>query len=113
MGRVYSVPRNVKGESRLLLIFTVRSFITTILGGVVGVLFYFIFAGLGLVTVGLISVGVCAGIGYGLGTLVIPDSPIVGNLRKAGGERVSDIVIRTITFKNRRKIYMYREGGNK
>ncbi|MNP70901.1 hypothetical protein D3C76_1672000 [compost metagenome] len=57
--------------------------------------------------------GVIAAIGFGIGSLVIPDSPIVGNLRKAGGEKVGDILLRTATFGRRKKIYLYREGGHK
>ena len=40
--------------------------------------------------------------------MTIPDNPIFGNLRKAGGEKVSDILIRTVTFTKRKKIYVYR-----
>lgn len=113
MGRTYSVPRNVKGESRLLYIFSIRSFITTVIGAAVGFIFYLIFSMLGLTLAGWIVLGIFAAIGYGLGTLTIPDTPIVGNLRKAGGERVGDILLRTLTFSRRKKIYVYREGGDK
>lgn len=111
MGRTYTVPRNVKGESRLLLIFTMKSFITTVLGGLVGLLFYFIFAAVGLAIVGFIVIGVFGAIGFAIGSLTIPDSPIVGSLRKAGGENLGNILIRTLTFSRRKKIYIYREGG--
>lgn len=113
MGRTYTVPRNVKGESRLLYIFSMRSFITTVLGGGVGFLFYLLFSMVGLGMFGWIALGIFAAIGYGLGTLTIPDTPIVGGLRKAGGERIGDILFRTLTFRGRKKIYVYREGGNK
>lgn len=112
MGRTYTVPRNVKGESRLLYIFSVRSFITTVLGGGVGFVFYLLFSTLGLKTIGWGALGIFAVIGFALGTLTIPDTPIVGNLRKAGGEKVGDILLRTLTFRKRKKIYVYREGGN-
>jgi hypothetical protein len=113
MGRTYTVPRNVKGESRILYIFSTRSFLTTLASGLVGFLFSIIFTMVGLGNIGLIIVGIFAVIGYLLGTLTIPDSPIVGLLRKAGGEKVLDILIRTITFRGRKKIYVYREGGMK
>ena len=112
MGRTYSVPRNVKGESRILYIFSIKSLLFTIAFGLVGVLFYFIFKMFNLNVVGVITVIIFAAIGFGVGTLVIPDSPLVGTLRKAGGEAVSDILIRAITFNKRRKIYLYR-GGKK
>lgn len=113
MGRTYTVPRNVKGESRILYIFSTRSFLTTLAGGLVGFFGYLLLNIVGLGKIGLIVIGIFALIGYLLGTLTIPDSPIVGILRKAGGEKVLDILIRTITFRGRKKIYVYREGGIK
>lgn len=38
---------------------------------------------------------------------------MVGKFRKAGGEIVGDILFRTLTFKRKKKIYLYREGGKK
>lgn len=114
MGRTYSVPRSVKGESRILIIFSVKSLMFTIGFGLIGLL-----VGYGLSILGLggavtfIITGVFAVIGFCIGALSIPDSPIVGNLRKAGGEPISDILLRTIMFKGKKKIYLYREGGNK
>lgn len=113
MGRTYSVPRNVKGESRIFLIFSVKSLITTVGFGIIGVIFYSLFSSIGLKMVGWICIGVFALVGWAIGALTIPDSPIVGNLRKAGGEQVSDILLRTLTFRKRKKIYMYREGDKR
>jgi len=113
MGRTYTVPRNVKGESRLLYIFTVRSFITTAAGGMVGFIISIFFSMVGLKMAGWIAMGLLAVIGFAVGTLTIPDTPILGGLRKAGGEKLGDIIIRTITFRSRKKIYVYREGGIK
>lgn len=112
MGRTYSVPRNVKGETRLLYIFSIKSLLFTIGFGLFGIIFYFIFRLMNLNLVGIIFVIIFAAIGFGVGSLVIPDSPLIGSLRKAGGEAVSDILFRLLTFKKRKKIYLYR-GGNK
>ena len=40
----YYIPRNVKGETRILYIFTIKALITTIAGAIIGLLFYFIFS---------------------------------------------------------------------
>lgn len=109
MGRSYGVPRSAKGESRFLYIFTIKSTVTSLMGAGVGFILYTVFSVMGLKTVGMIVMAIMAFIGYGIGTFSIPDSPIVGNLRKAGGEQISDILVRTLTFKNRKKIYVYRE----
>ncbi len=108
MGRTYSVPRNVKGETRLLYIFSTKSLIFTIIGAACGIPLFLILSKLISTIVGIIAVFICAAIGYGIGVLKVPDSPMFGNLRKAGGENVSDILIRTITFQKRKKIYIYR-----
>ncbi|MFR3155991.1 MAG: hypothetical protein ACLTON_03455 [Christensenellales bacterium] len=51
--------------------------------------------------------------GYIIGALKIPDSKFMGPFRKAGGEYLSDIIFRAITFKKRKKIYLYnlKRGG--
>ena len=37
------IPRNVKGEGRILYVFTTKALITTAIGGGIGFLLYFIF----------------------------------------------------------------------
>ena len=85
MGKTYTVPRNVKGETRLLYIFSIKSLITTIIGAACGLPFFFILSKMGMTIVGIIVILLLAAIGYGVGVLTIPDTPLFGNLRKAGG----------------------------
>ena len=84
MGNTYTVPRKVKGESKILVIFSVKSLISTIAGALVGILPGMLFFSVGLNAVGVIFVVICAAIGFGLVTLKIPDSAVVGKFRKAG-----------------------------
>ena len=121
MGGSYYVPRSVKGESRLLNIFTIKSFAVTLAFGLVGVLIYFIlksFIDIGIVGA-IIIIGIFAAIGYALASVTIPDVPIMGPLRKAGGENIGAMILRAISFKGKRKIYIYNykreatKGGNK
>jgi len=113
MGRTYTVPRSAKGESRFLYIFTVKSLFTTVGGAAIGLIPFLILKSIGLTTPGVVVLVVCAAIGYAMAILTIPDAPIMGKLRKAGGEKLGDIVWRTATFGKRKKIYLYREGGKK
>lgn len=111
MGGSYVVPRNVKGESRLLVIFTIKSFIATLAFGLSGLGLWFliqILAGFksGIVAT-LVVTGVFAIIGYLLATVKIPDIPAMGVLRKAGGENIGAMLIRWMTFRKKKKIYMY------
>ena len=113
MGRTYTVPRSAKGESRILYIFTVKSLISTIAFAAIGLIPYLLLSSIGLGTAGIVAIVIFAGIGYAMMTLKIPDAPIMGKLRKAGGEQLGDIAWRTITFSKRKKIYVYRKGGKK
>lgn len=113
MGRTYTVPRRVKGESRILMIFSVKSLISTIIGALIGIVPGLLFSSAGFTKIGFFIVVAFAAIGFGLVTLKIPDAAVMGKFRKAGGEIVGDILFRTLTFKGRKKIYIYREGGRK
>ncbi len=109
MGRSYTVPRSAKGESRILYIFTIKSLAITLAFGAIGALIYFIlnsFMEISIVTMILI-IAPFAGIGFLIGATNIPDSPIMGPLQKAGGENIFDILVRLITFRYKKKIYIY------
>ena len=97
----YYIPRNYKGETRLLYIFSIKSLITTALGAIVGLVFYFIFSIIGLKMVGLISMIAFAVIGYCIGALKIPTIVGLPITKKIGGESISDIIIRYFKFKAR------------
>ena len=103
----YYIPRNYKGESRILYIFTIKSLITTAIGAVVGALFYFIFAAIGMKLAGLIIMAIFAVIGWGIGALKIPTIVAIPITKKIGGEPVGEIILRYIKFKKNRKIYTY------
>ena len=109
MGRSYYVPRSVKGESRILIIFTLRSFVFTAVFGIVGFLIAELISN--VIPMGILAKVITAvvfgGIGYVIGAVKIPDSPIVGPFRKASGEYIYAIIWRFITFKGRKKIYIY------
>ena len=50
----YYIPRNYKGEGRILYIFSTKAIIYTAIGIAIGLLFYFIFNLIGLTTIGII-----------------------------------------------------------
>ena len=54
--------------------------------------------------VGLVLVGIMGAVGYVIGAVTIPDSPVMGPLRKAGGENISDILLRLIAFRGKRSL---------
>ena len=106
----YNLPRNVKGEGRILFIFTGKSMIYTVVGGAAGLLFYFIFSLMGLTVVGIIITACFALIGFLIGTLKMPNIEKFEFAKKTGGENLDDIIKRAIKFKTKgKKIYIYKE----
>ncbi len=103
----YYIPRNYKGETRILYIFSIKSLITTLIGAAIGLLFYFPLKILGFSTPGLVILGIWALIGYGVGAIKIPTIVGLPVTKKIGGEPLSDIIIRYFKFKKNRKIYTY------
>lgn len=103
----YYIPRNYKGETRILYIFTVKSLITTAIGALVGSIFYLIFAAMSMKMVGLILMALFALIGWAIGALKIPTIVAIPITKKIGGEPLSEIILRYIKFKKNKKIYMY------
>ena len=109
----YNLPRNVKGEGRILFIFSTKSLITTCVGGAVGLIFYFIFKIFNLTMVGIVITLIFALIGYAIGMFKIPDTNGLEITRKTGGENIDDIIMRYIKFKkNNKKIYVYTKEEN-
>lgn len=103
----YYIPRNVKGETRILYIFSVKSLITTLIGGAVGLVFYLIFLLCGLEIIGWISIGFFGVIGFACGAIKIPIVAGIPVTKKIGGESVDQIILRYIKFKKNRKVYVY------
>lgn len=99
----YNIPRNVKGEGRILFVFSTKSMIYTAIGGVVGLPFYFICSALNAHIVGIIIVLVMALIGFVIGTFKIPEIAILKFTKKVGGENIDEIIKRAINFKKKRK----------
>lgn len=103
----YYIPRNYRGESRILYIFTVKSLITTGIGALVGSIFWIIFRSLGMNMVGLIIMGVFAFIGFALGALKIPTIVAFPITKRIGGEPIGEIILRYFKFRKNRKMYTY------
>lgn len=107
--QTYEIPRNYKGEGRILFIFSTKGLIYTCVGAGVGLIFFFIMKMLGFTMVGLIITLIFAAIGFAIGTLKVPDSNAFEITKKTGGENIDDVILRWIKFKkNGNKIYVYK-----
>lgn len=103
----YYIPRNVKGETRLLYIFSIKSLITTAIGAFLGFIFYLLFAMIGVETVGWIALAIFALIGFAIGAVKIPIIAGIPVTRKIGGESLDQIILNYIKFRKSRKLYVY------
>ncbi len=106
----YNLPRNVKGEGRILFVFSTKALIYSAVGSGIGLIFYLIFKILSMSVVGLIFVALFALIGFVIGTFKMPDTNAFEITKKTGGENIDDVIKRAIKFKmQRNKIYVYEE----
>lgn len=106
----YMIPRNTKGEGRILFIFSTKALIFTVVGGGIGLPFYYMFKAIGLSIIGIALIAILALIGFVCGTFKIPDSGAFKVTRLVGGENIDDVVLRYIKFKRKKnKIYITKE----
>lgn len=104
----HNVPRNVKGEGRILAIFSTKALIYTAVGGFIGLIFYWLFSLIKLSYVGIAIALIFAVIGFIIATFKVPNSTTFDITRKTGGENIDDVILRLIKFKKKKKrIYLY------
>lgn len=104
----YYIPRNYKGEGRILYIFSTKAIIYTAVGVGIGLIFYFLFNLIGLTMVGIIIAGLFGLVGFCIATFKVPDMKNFELTKKTGGEKIDDVIKRWILFKkNNNKIYVY------
>lgn len=107
MGSYYIPSNKLKGESRILYIFTAKSLIYTGVGGLIGLIFYLIFSACGLKQVGIIILVILAATGYGIGTIKFPSTGTGKIAKNVGGDSVDEVIKNYIIFKKNRKVYTY------
>ena len=104
----YNLPINVKGEGRILFIFSTKALIYTFVGIVIGYFISLIFSMINLRVVGYVIIAILGLAGFLIGTLKMPESTNFEITRKTGGENIDDVIMRAIKFKMKKnKIYVY------
>ncbi len=103
----YYIPRNYRGESRILYIFTVKSLITTAIGAMIGSVFFFVLKSMNMTPVGLGIMAFFALIGFAVGAFKIPTIVAIPITKKIGGEPIGEIILRYAKFRKTRKMYVY------
>ncbi|MFR0822437.1 MAG: PrgI family mobile element protein [Clostridia bacterium] len=104
----YNIPRNVKGEGRILFIFSTKSLIYSAAGVIIGLPFYFIFSACNMTVVGIVITAFFALIAFITATFKIPELGGIKITKKVGGENIDEVIKRAIRFKkNGNKVYIY------
>ena len=103
------IPREVDGDARILLIFTPKGFIGTLAGLFIGVIFFSIASALKATMVGWVLLAICAGLGFAIGQVKIPESNAFSLFKKTGGEYIRDVIVKYMRFQKTKKIYLYDE----
>ena len=102
----YNIPRNVKGEGKILYVFSTKALIYTFIGAAIGGLFYFILNSIGLGTIGFILIVLFGGIGFCIATFKVPKIKTIKVFNDIGGENIDEVIKRYIKFKSKKnKIY--------
>ena len=105
MGSYYIPSNKLKGETRILLIFTPKSLVFTAAGAFLGLIFYLILTAVGLKTVGLIIMVLFALIGFAIVTIKVPTNGVTKLEKNVGGMTLFEIITAYMIFKKNRKIY--------
>ena len=106
----YQVPRNVKGEGRILFVFSTKALIYSAIGLGVGFFFVLLFGIINLSIIGYILMLILAVAGFIIGTFKMPDTNAFEITKKTGGENIDDVIKRAIKYKrNGGNIYIYKK----
>lgn len=100
------IPRDVEGEGRILIIFTMQGLIGTLIGGAIGFVFYNICAAVGASIIGWILIAICGLLGFTIGQGTVPDTNAMPLFKKVGGESIWKVILRYMKFKKTKKIYI-------
>ena len=105
----HMIPRNTKGEGRILYIFSTKALIYTVVGGVVGLPFFWILKlfDFKIINPGVFIMVIFALIGFLIGTIKVPNSEKFRVTRIVGGENLDDIILRYFKFRAKgKRIYI-------
>lgn len=106
----YMIPRNTKGEGRILFIFSTKALIYTVGGGIIGIPMYYFLKLIKMDAIGIVLAALLALTGFLIGTIKFPNSEKFKVTRLVGGENIDDIIMRYIKFKRKKnKIYITKE----
>lgn len=101
------IPREIDGDGRILLIFTPKGFVGTIIGILIGTCLFTIFDACGAGLFGWVLFGAAVIIGFVVGQMKVPESNAFSLFKKVGGEYIRDVIVKYMAFRKKKKIYLY------
>lgn len=102
----YRVPRNTKGESKILLIFSTKALIYTVVGIGIGYMINYVLKFIGISGVGIVIMAILALIGFSLATFKIPNIGSLPFTKDVAGEQMDEVLLRYMKYKRgSKKIY--------
>lgn len=111
--QTYNIPRNYRGEGRILYIFSTKAIIYTAVGVGIGLIFYFLLNLIGLTVIGIAICVILGAIGFAIATFKVPELKNFEITKKTGGENIDNIIKRWYMFKKKKnRIYVYTEKNN-
>ena len=106
----YLIPRDLKGEGRILF-FSYKALIYTLIGLIPGYLLFMVIKPIHLVTAWIVMIAFAL-IGFSIGTFTMPNTKSFEVTKKTGGEKIDEIILRYVKFKMKKnRIYVYDKKG--
>ena len=99
----YMIPRDTKGEGRILFIFSTKALIYTAIGAGIGWPFYYILDLMKMGSIGVWIMIILGLIGFIIATFKVPNAEGLKVAKLVGGENIDDIIVRYIKFKRKKK----------
>ena len=110
----YNVPRNVKGEGRILYIFSTKSLIYMAGAAILAIPLYLIFNAMFNQIAGIVAAGVILFIAFSIATFKIPEIGMLKTTKTIGGQKIDDIITRAYKFRKKgNRLYFYSYNGEK
>ena len=110
----YGLPRNKKGEGRILFVFSSKALIFTTVGAMIGVGIYLLLSLIGAQIIGIIIALILGIIGFCIATFKIPEISALEITQKNGGQNIDEVILRYIKFKKKKnRIYLYTKEESK
>ena len=102
----YNIPRNVKGEGRILYIFSTKALVYTFIGAAIGGVIYFILDAMQMGMIGFFVIILFGAIGFSIATFKVPKIKSLKVMEDISGENIDEIIKRYVKFKSKKnKIY--------